>query len=120
MFRLAVTVTTLVVRAPGETQNGTEAAPAEDARMTATNTSKPITWQQDESCHQTLHLLLQLHIVVLALCLVLEVAMVRIALKGTMWNFAPRHSMEYVLYARLCQSTFLSIISSYLMINRSD
>jgi hypothetical protein len=54
-----------------------------------------------ENCHHALQLLLAVHAFVLMVCLILECLMVRIALKGTMWNFAPRQLMEYVLYARL-------------------
>ena len=49
-----------------------------------------------------LQLLLLLHTVLLLLSLILEVAMARLALQGTMWDVKPRRLMEYVLYYRLC------------------
>ena len=49
-----------------------------------------------------LQLLLLVHTVLLVLSLILEVAMARLALQGTMWDVQPRRLMEYVLYCRLC------------------
>ena len=56
-------------------------------------------------CHQSVSLLLIMQTIILVICIILEAMMVRTALKGTMWNFAPRQSMEYILYARLCKLT---------------
>ena len=52
-------------------------------------------------CRWGQQLLLMIHVGLLSLSLILEMAMAHIALKGTMWNVAPREFMEYVLYSRL-------------------
>jgi hypothetical protein len=59
--------------------------------------------EDEGKCHQSVSLLLIMQTIILVICIILETMMVRTALKGTMWNFAPRQSMEYILYARLCK-----------------
>lgn len=52
-------------------------------------------------CENGLQLLLIIKTGLLAVSLLLEIFMARLALRGTMWNVQPRRLMEYVLYSRL-------------------
>lgn len=61
-----------------------------------------------DPCRNVLQLLLIVKTVLLALALLLEIFMARLALRGTMWDVQPRRLMEYVLYTRLRKSTSFS------------
>ena len=56
---------------------------------------------EDASCEHGLQLLLIIKTTLLAVSLLLEIFMARLALRGTMWDVKPRRLMEYVLYSRL-------------------
>lgn len=102
---MAVVIGTLVLDAATELEDGqrslnwttTEAPEANATQWDAADDDDG--WLSD--CHRVQQILLLLHIVLVVVSLLLEVTMAHIALKGTMWNVAPRDVMEFVVYARL-------------------
>lgn len=68
-------------------------------------------FETTQDCTKDLHFHILAYIGILGVCLVLEVIIAVVSLRGTILSPEPRCSMEYLLYVRLCESPVIIIIS---------
>ena len=116
--RLAVVIGTLALDEATELEDDVRLSNWTATESSQLNATWPDAAEDDggwlSDCHWVQQILLLLHVVLVMISLLLEVSMAHIALKGTMWNVAPRHFMEYVVYARLRTLDLLNSISIHL------